>query len=122
MKAMLRKIREKVAPRKREPTRPMTKEDRQHIEEVDTGAVDTSSSDYYSEKGRVGMSHSEVPLLTPKTVGLGILASMGGFIFGYDTGQISGFIAMKNFKQYFGSGTGNATELSDVRAGLIVSL
>jgi SP family sugar:H+ symporter-like MFS transporter len=28
---------------------------------------------------------------------MAVIVSMGGFIFGYDTGQISGFLEMPNF-------------------------
>jgi SP family sugar:H+ symporter-like MFS transporter len=48
---------------------------------------------------------------------------MGGFIFGYDTGQISGIIAMQDFKQRFGEYTpGSGYAFSNVRSGLIVGL
>jgi hypothetical protein len=48
---------------------------------------------------------------------------MGGFIFGYDTGQISGFLAMQVFKEEFGELQSNGTYyFSDVRSGLIVAL
>lgn len=47
---------------------------------------------------------------------------MGGFIFGYDTGQISGIVEMKNFKERFGSGPDGDKSFSDVRSGLIVGL
>ncbi len=48
---------------------------------------------------------------------------MGGFIFGYDTGQISGFLEMDNFLQRFGETREDGTKyFSNVRAGLIVGL
>lgn len=63
---------------------------------------------------------------------LAIVASMGGFIFGYDTGQISDILLMPDFLERFGQcGGGNAgsvgTAASDcsftnVRSGLIVAL
>ncbi|TCD71050.1 hexose transporter hxt1 [Steccherinum ochraceum] len=57
---------------------------------------------------------------------LAVLASMGGFIFGYDTGQISDILLMDDFLLRFGTCT-SATDasqchFSDVRAGLIVAL
>lgn len=48
---------------------------------------------------------------------------MGGFIFGYDTGQISGFLEMKVFQQMFGQQQADGSySFSDVRSGLIVAL
>lgn len=48
---------------------------------------------------------------------------MGGFIFGYDTGQISGFLGMPNFQQRFGQRHSDGTYyFSNVRSGLIVGL
>jgi SP family sugar:H+ symporter-like MFS transporter len=50
---------------------------------------------------------------------------MGGFIFGYDTGQISGFLGMAEFQQRFGQKNGNGDggyHFSNVRSGLIVAL
>ncbi|KAI9712227.1 MAG: hypothetical protein M1812_006962 [Candelaria pacifica] len=61
---------------------------------------------------------SPVQFLTWRSVVLGLLVSMGGFIFGYDTGQISGFLEMPDFLRRFGTNG----EFSDVRAGLITGL
>lgn len=48
---------------------------------------------------------------------------IGGFIFGYDTGQISGFLEMKDFLRRFGQHHDNGVPyFSNVRSGLIVSL
>jgi SP family sugar:H+ symporter-like MFS transporter len=48
---------------------------------------------------------------------------MGGFVFGYDTGQISGFLEMKVFLDLFGELKGDGTPyFSNVRSGLIVAL
>ena len=49
---------------------------------------------------------------------------MGGLIFGYDTGQISGFLAMDNFLERFGEYDPilQAYSFSNVRAGLIVGM
>ncbi|KAF8876788.1 general substrate transporter [Gymnopilus junonius] len=57
---------------------------------------------------------------------LALVASMGGFIFGYDTGQISDILLMDDFKLRFAT-CSNMTDASTceftvVRAGLIVSL
>ncbi|EAT89743.1 hypothetical protein HBH56_018970 [Parastagonospora nodorum] len=49
---------------------------------------------------------------------LGAVASIGGFMFGYESGQISGFLAMPDFIERFGDNG----EFSDVRQGTIVGL
>ncbi|KIJ40322.1 hypothetical protein M422DRAFT_49239 [Sphaerobolus stellatus SS14] len=62
----------------------------------------------------------------PVSIGLALLASMGGFIFGYDTGQISDILLMDDFLLRF-STCSNPTDVSTcafsiVREGLIVAL
>lgn len=58
---------------------------------------------------------------------------MGGFIFGFDTGQISDILLMPDFKLRFANNCGTSSgvaladasarcEFSNVRSGLIVSL
>jgi SP family sugar:H+ symporter-like MFS transporter len=49
---------------------------------------------------------------------LGAVASIGGFIFGYESGQISGFLAMSDFTDRFGDNG----SFSAVRQGTIVGL
>jgi hypothetical protein len=41
--------------------------------------------------------------ITGWAVGLALLASMAGWTFGYDTGQISGFLVMPDFLRRFGN-------------------
>jgi MFS transporter, SP family, sugar:H+ symporter len=57
---------------------------------------------------------------------LALVASMGGFIFGYDTGQISDVLVMEDFKHRFATctipGDVSSCKFSTVRSGLIVSL
>lgn len=73
------------------------------------------------EKG-VELVDSPIPLLTWRSVVMAILVSMGGFIFGYDTGQISGFLETKDFLQRFGEWNGSEYAFTNVRSGLIVGL
>lgn len=49
---------------------------------------------------------------------LGACASIGGFMFGYESGQISGFLAMSDFIERFGEDG----KFSAVRQGTIVGL
>lgn len=54
---------------------------------------------------------------------LALLASMGGFIFGYDTGQISDILLMDDFLERFGEPNGaGGFAFTNVRSGLIVAL
>ena len=57
---------------------------------------------------------------------LALVASMGGFIFGYDTGQISDILIMDDFRRRFATcgdpSIVSTCEFSTVRSGLIVSL
>jgi SP family sugar:H+ symporter-like MFS transporter len=49
---------------------------------------------------------------------LGATASIGGFMFGYESGQISGFLAMPDFLERFGDNG----SFSAIRQGTIVGL
>ncbi len=55
---------------------------------------------------------------------LTLLVAFGSFIFGWDTGTISGFVNDQDFIRRFGkiNPSTNAYELSDLRTGLIVSI
>lgn len=51
------------------------------------------------------------------------LVAFGGFVFGFDTGTISGFVNMTDFLRRFGQTHADGTHyLSNVRTGLIVSI
>lgn len=64
-----------------------------------------------------------IPFLTWRSLALGAFASIGGMVFGYDTGQISGFQAMNNYLYLFGQRHADGHyAFSNVRSGLIVGL
>lgn len=70
-----------------------------------------------------GMVTTPIPRLTWRSAVMGIFVSMGGFLFGYDTGQISGILEMEDFKRRFGEPKDSKDYMfSNVRAGLIVAL
>lgn len=81
-----------------------------------------------AEKGNGSNLTGKFPPVTFRTVFMTMLVAMGGFIFGYDTGQISGFLEMEVFLERFGQ-LGPVTQehptgyyFSNVRSGLIVGL
>ncbi|KAJ5493821.1 Major facilitator superfamily domain general substrate transporter [Penicillium fimorum] len=83
---------------------------------------DSMSSNEH-EKGPNDLVDTPVPLLTWRSFIMCILVSMGGFLFGYDTGQISGFLEMKDFLHRYGEPQPDGTyHFSNVRSGLIVAL
>lgn len=56
-------------------------------------------------------------------IAIGLTASMGGFIFGADTGQISGFLVMKDYLRRFAELKHDGSHaFSDVRAGVLVGI
>ncbi|KAF9076701.1 general substrate transporter [Rhodocollybia butyracea] len=71
----------------------------------------------------------QVPI-GPVSIALALIASMGGFIFGYDTGQISDMLLMPDFLLRFADCSSGATletasnecVFTNVRSGLIVAL
>ncbi|OAP59076.1 hypothetical protein AYL99_06374 [Fonsecaea erecta] len=76
-----------------------------------------------ARKSLAGLDYSPLRRVTWASFWMGILISMGGFIFGYDTGQISGFLAMPDFLQRFGQRHSDGTYyFSNVRSGLIVAM
>lgn len=85
-----------------------------------------SDGEHSEKKKYVGpYDDSPVPRLTIHSFIMGVFVSMGGFIFGYDTGQISGFLGMPEFQERFGQRNGNGDggyHFSNVRSGLIVAL
>ena len=75
-------------------------------------------------RGNSQNAQNNVPCDEPKgrvpaiSIILGAVASIGGFMFGYESGQISGFLAMPDFIERFGENG----SFSPVRQGTIVGL
>ncbi|KAF7556009.1 hypothetical protein G7Z17_g1751 [Cylindrodendrum hubeiense] len=69
------------------------------------------------------LDYSPLKRISGRSWAMGILISMGGMIFGYDTGQISGFLEMPDFLERFGQRNDDGDlYFSNVRSGLIVAL
>jgi len=74
-------------------------------------------------KSLANLDYSPLRRVTWASFWMGILISMGGFIFGYDTGQISGFLSQPDFLNRFGEHHSDGTAyFSNVRSGLIVAM
>lgn len=92
-------------------------------------SMDLSNGNGHTDIKKSGIGVvGKVPGVTVRTVFMALLVAMGGFIFGYDTGQISGFLEMPVFLERFGqpvavSGTNpSGYAFTNVRSGLIVGL
>ncbi|KAI2602488.1 general substrate transporter [Hypoxylon sp. NC1633] len=75
------------------------------------------------EQGSPDTSPTKQQRITLLSIFLGVVASIGGFMFGYVSGQISGFFSMVDFAQRFGESNLNGVyEFSAARQGAIVGL
>ncbi|KAE8149108.1 general substrate transporter [Aspergillus avenaceus] len=93
----------------------------EHQEHSDTPTPVRADSNLEKDNGII--DDSPVKYLTWRSLILGVVVSMGGFIFGYSTGQIAGFTTMHDFKVRFAERQADGTyAFSNVRNGLIVGL
>ncbi|KAF2013767.1 general substrate transporter [Aaosphaeria arxii CBS 175.79] len=84
-----------------------------------------ASSTADMEKKPVMLQISTKDRFRPRILVMAVLVSMGGFIFGYDTGQISGFLEMPDFLRRFHDKVDPETgklAFSNARSGTIVAL
>ncbi|QIW98054.1 hypothetical protein AMS68_003572 [Peltaster fructicola] len=74
-----------------------------------------------NQHGAAHKQSGEAPvrIISFQVISMALIVSLGGLIFGFDTGQISGFLEMPNFISSFGE---NGTSFSNVRTGTIVGL
>lgn len=63
--------------------------------------------------------YGKAKVFSLRTASMLVIVSLGGLIFGFDTGQISGFVAMPDFLRRFSD---NGKKFSNVREGTIVGL
>ena len=71
------------------------------------------------EESLDGLDQSPVKYIRLRTLAMGLIVSLGGLIFGYDIGQISGFVQMPDFIARFAGPSGS---FSNWKEGLIVGL
>lgn len=91
-----------------------------HGEDISPAAPRDASPAYKSPFAGV---NTPIPRLTFRTFIMGAFVSIGGLLFGYDTGQISGFQQMDDYLARYGQQQPDGSyAFSNVRAGLIVSL
>lgn len=100
---------------------------------VSPAATHTESGSLSSKKEELGSvigSSNDAPLLAVADVlnhllisFFCLLVAFGGFVFGFDTGTISGFVNMEDFLERFGQTHADGSlYLSNVRVGLLISI
>ncbi|KAI1453153.1 general substrate transporter [Annulohypoxylon moriforme] len=99
---------------------------KQHTDQVETpngGSSNGTSSATKEEQSTPPVAPVRQQKVTFMAVFLGVVASIGGFMFGYVSGQISGFFSMSDFAQRFGEETSSGEyEFGAARQGTIVGL
>ncbi|KAF2720792.1 hypothetical protein K431DRAFT_225673 [Polychaeton citri CBS 116435] len=76
------------------------------------------------EAEKQDVDNSRVRMLHPRVFAIVLIVSLGGLIFGYDTGQISGFLEMPDFLRRFHNTTNEdgSPAFTPARSGTIVGL
>ncbi|KAI1652853.1 general substrate transporter [Daldinia decipiens] len=96
-----------------------------HTDQVEAPHAGTSSTAGSATKQEQRLEPSAVAQqrVTFMAIFLGAVASIGGFMFGYVSGQISGFFSMNDFAQRFGERADNGEYIfSAARQGTIIGL
>ncbi|KAF4551123.1 Hexose transporter HXT13-like protein [Elsinoe fawcettii] len=93
-----------------------SKKDQSHSPSIATISTVEKTS---SRRSSGGDEEAKVPFIA---IFLGLVASIGGFMFGYEGGQISGYFNMKNFAEQFGEQRADGTYyFSAIRQGTMVA-